>query len=134
MEESGTKQFIKIGSFIISIILVITMLCMWGCPSYNVYSQRKEGEAILAHAQSSREVAVTEAKAKMESAELLARADTTRAHGVARSNQIIGSSLKDNEAYLHWLWIDNIEKSKNSIIYVPTEANLPILEASRNGK
>jgi hypothetical protein len=63
-----------------------------------------EGEAILAHAQSSREVAVAETKAKMESASLLAQADTIRAHGVARSNVIIGQSL--SEAYLHWYWIE----------------------------
>lgn len=94
----------------------------------NVYQQQKEGEALLAHAQSSREVAVAEAKAKMESATLLAQADTIRAHGIARSNQIIGASLTD--AYLHWFWIDNIDKS-NNVIYVPTESNLPILEAGR---
>jgi hypothetical protein len=86
---------------------------------------------MLAHAQSSREVAVAEAKAKMESATLLAQADTIRAHGIARSNQIIGQSLTD--AYLHWFWIDNIDKS-NNVIYVPTEANLPIMEANRFNK
>lgn len=110
-------------------LIVLTgfvILGMWGCPQYKVYQQRKEGEAMLAHAQSSREVAVAEAKAKMESATLLAQADTIRAHGVARSNQIIGASLKNNEAYLHWLWIDNIEKNPQATIYIPTENNLPI--------
>ena len=61
----------------------------------------------------------------------LAAADTIRARGVARSNQIIGESLRNNEAYLHWLWIDNIEKNPQAVIYVPTEANLPILETGR---
>lgn len=112
----------------------VVIICLIGCPTYNVYKQKKEGEAILAHAQSSREVAVAEAKAKMESAALLAQADTIRAHGVARSNEIIGMSLKNNEAYLHWLWIDNIEKNPQAVIYVPTEANLPILEANRFNK
>lgn len=106
-----------------TLILIIVIGCMIGCPSYNVYQSKKQGEAILAHAQSSREVAVAEAKAKMESATLLAQADTIRAHGIARSNQIIGMSLTD--AYLHWFWIDNIDKSNNTI-YVPTEKNLPI--------
>jgi regulator of protease activity HflC (stomatin/prohibitin superfamily) len=104
---------------------------MWGCPKYNVYSQQMQGQAILAHAQSSREVAVAEAKAKMESASLLAQADTMRAHGVARSNEIIGRSLKENEAYLKWLWISEMKETQNQIIYVPTETNLPILEAGR---
>jgi hypothetical protein len=112
----------------VMLLAVIITLCMWGCPKYNVYSQEMEGKAVLAHAQSSREVAVAEAKAKMESAALLAEADTIRAHGIARSNQIIGGSL--TPAYLHWFWIDNIDKS-NNVIYVPTEANLPIMEAGR---
>lgn len=126
----------NLGGVIISIFGVF-MLCamiaagMWGCPKYQVYSQTMAGQAILAHAQSSREVAVAEAKAKMESAELLARADTIRAHGVARSNEIIGKSLKENEAYLRWLWISEMKETQNQIIYVPTETNLPILEASR---
>lgn len=114
---------------IILIAILICTTCMVGCPTYNVYTAKKAGEAVLAHAQASREVAVAEAKAKMESASLLAQADTIRAHGVARANSIIGESLKNNEAYLHWLWIDNIEKNPQAVIYVPTEANLPILEA-----
>lgn len=118
------KWIFLVGLLLLSVIT----LCLVGCPSYGVYKQKKEGEAILAHAQSSREVAVAEAKAKMESATLLAQADTIRAHGIARSNQIIGASLTDS--YLHWFWIDNIDKS-NNVIYVPTETNLPILEATR---
>lgn len=114
-------------------------ITMSSCGAYNDWSREQhmkemtnDGAAELAHAKSSREVAVTEAKAKMESASMLAAADTIRAHGVARSNQIIGESLKNNEAYLHWLWIDNIEKNPNAVIYIPTEANLPILEAGKN--
>lgn len=105
---------------------------MWGCPQYSVYSARKEGEALLAHAQSAKEVAVAEARAKMESSAMLAQADTIRAHGIAASNQIIGKSLQDNPAYLQWLWIDEISKTTNQIIYVPSgQMGLPILEADR---
>lgn len=131
--ESELKTGMTIATFSIIVILGLVILSMWGCPKYNVYSQRMEGEAQLAHAQASKEVAVAEAKAKMESAAMLAQADTIRAHGVARSNQIIGASLKGNPEYLHWLWIDNIEKNPQAVIYVPTEANLPILEAGRRG-
>lgn len=122
-----------VGVTVLAVIVLIGTIVagLVGCPQYNVYQQKKEGEAQLAHAQSSKEVAVAEAKAKMESASLLAAADTIRAHGVARSNEIIGNSLQNNEAYLRWLWIDNIEKNPQAVIYVPTEANLPILEANR---
>lgn len=127
--ETETANLVKTICRIAFVVLFTIILGMAGCPQYGVYSARKEGEAILAHAQSSREVAVAEAKAKMESSSLLAQADTIRAHGVARSNIIIGQSLTDS--YLHWYWIDNIEKNPNAVIYVPTEANLPIMEANR---
>jgi len=103
----------------------------WAYPNYNVYSQKLAGEALLAHAQSSKEVAVAEAKAKMESATMLADAEIARAKGVAEANKIIGDSLRGNSDYLHYLWINNLEKLNPTVIYVPTEANLPILEAGR---
>ena len=115
-------------------ISFIGLIVVWmaGYPAYNVYAQRLEGQALLAHAQSSKEVAVAEAKAKMESASLLAEAEVARAKGVAAANKIIGESLKENEAYLRYLWIQNLESNKESqVIYVPTEAGLPILEANR---
>ena len=125
------KQVVSYSVAGLIVIAAIVITCMVGCPTYNVYVQKKEGEAVLAHAQSSREVAVAEARAKMESAALLAQADTVRAHGVARSNEIIGKSLENNQAYLYWLWIDNIEKNQNAVIYIPTESNMPILEAGK---
>lgn len=126
--KETTAKIFKWAFLCALVVIAVIVALMMGLPSYNVYSQKKQGEAVLAHAQSSREVAVAEAKAKMESATLLAQADTIRAHGIARSNQIIGQSLTD--AYLHWFWIDNIDKS-NNVIYVPTEANMPIMEAGR---
>lgn len=62
----------------------------------------------------------------------LAEAEIIRAKGVAEANRIIGDSLKNNEAYLRYLWIRNLEDGPNQIIYVPTEANLPLLESSRH--
>lgn len=130
--EKETKNLISITIRVIWLLLVIICGLLYGCPHYSVYSARKDGEAILAHAQSSREVAVAEAKAKMESSSLLAQADTIRAHGVAASNKIIGNSLKGNAEYLQWLWIDQIEKANT--IYIPTENNLPILAKQLNNK
>lgn len=106
---------------------------MYGCPQYNVYSSRLDGEAQLAKAQAQREVIVRTAQAKRDAAKYEAEAEIEKAKGVAKANEIIGSSLKDNEAYLRWLWIESVKEGKdgNTIIYIPTEANLPILEADR---
>lgn len=129
-----TSEVISIVTIIAILIISTIAGAMVGCPKYDVYQQRMAGMAILAHAQSSREVAVAEAKAKMESATLLAQAEVERAKGVAQANKIIGESLKNNEEYLRYLFVNNLENTKNQVIYIPTEANLPILEANRNKK
>jgi hypothetical protein len=54
-----------------------------------------------------------------------------RAIGVAEANEIIGESLRENEAYLRYLWINGLHDGSSEVIYIPTEANLPILEAVR---
>jgi Tfp pilus assembly protein PilE len=129
-EEKG----LIIGT-IVSLIIIVALIClsMFLYPKYNVYCQRLQGQALLAHAQSAKEVAVAEAKAKMESAELLAQAEVKRAEGVAKANKIIGDSLKGNEDYLRYLWIVDVAGANinKTIVYIPTEANLPILEANR---
>lgn len=104
---------------------------MVGCPQYSVYSSRLEGEAELAKAEYSKRVAVQVAQAKKDSAHLEAEAEVIRAGGVASANQIIGDSLKGNEAYLRYLFINELANTKNQVIYVPTEAQLPILEAGK---
>lgn len=96
---------------------------------------KARGEAELLQSESSKKVAVETAKAQLESAKLLAEAEVERAKGVAEANKIIGVSLKNNESYLKWLYISQLnEADKNGnvkTIYIPTEAGLPILEAGR---
>lgn len=106
-------------------------LGMWGCPQYDVWQQKLSGEAQLAKAEGNRQIAVLEARAKLESAKSLADAEVERAKGVAAANKIIGDSLHGNEGYLRYLWIQALEHGSHEVIYVPTEANLPIMEAGR---
>lgn len=104
---------------------------MYIAPKYRVYSATMAGEAEYAQAEQNRRIRILEAEAELESAKSLAAAEVERARGVAEANAIIGQSLKDNEAYLRWQWIKNLESGSNSVIYVPTEAGLPILEAGK---
>lgn len=125
------KSYIILGT-LAGIILIAGLMA--GLPNYHVWQQRKAGEAMLAHAQAAKEVAVAEARAKMESASLLADAEIARARGVAQANEIIGSSLKGNESYLRYLWITEVAQNDRgkTVVYIPTEANIPILEAARH--
>jgi len=120
-----------------TIVLFVVIATGWGVFAlsrvYSVWAQGKEGQAELSKAQWNRQIAVQEAKAKEESSILLAQAEVERAKGVAQANKIIGDSLKNNEAYLRYLWITDVAGTNvgKSVVYVPTEANLPILEANR---
>lgn len=95
-----------------------------------VYVQEQRGKADLREAEWSRQVAVEEAKARNESTVLDAEAEVARARGVAEANAIIADGLKGNEEYLRYLWITKLN-SEGQVIYVPTKAGLPILEAGR---
>ncbi len=58
-----------------------------------------------------------------------AEIEVARAQGIAKSNEIIAASISDN--YLRYKWIEGIKSNQQTVIYVPTEANLPIMEAGR---
>ena len=129
-----------IGGILIVALMILSCLgiivgAIWGlCAGgrvYEVWAQGKEGEAELARAESNRQIKTLEAKAAMESSKHLADAEIIRARGVAEANRIIGDSLHGNEGYLRYLWITGLENKNKEVIYVPTEANLPILEAGR---
>ena len=61
-----------------------------------------------------------------------AEIEVARAQGVAKSNEIISGSI--TEPYLRYQWIKSLQTGQTTVIYVPTEANLPILEAGRWGE
>lgn len=109
--------------------IAVLGLIFIGGPQYNVWQQSLAGKAELQKAEFTRQVAVLEAQAKKDSAQQLADAEIIRAQGVAKANQIIGDSLKDNREYLQYLYITGIEdgaKNGNVTIYVPTEGGMPV--------
>ncbi len=128
----------KVTFYITGFVITLVILGIAGCtafgPIYNVWEQQKFGEAELARADSNRKIKTLEAQAEKESAKSLSEAEIIRAHGVAEANKIIGDSLADNEGYLRYLWIQTLKTNDKEVVYVPTEANLPILEANRMKK
>jgi regulator of protease activity HflC (stomatin/prohibitin superfamily) len=122
--------FIDPGVAVITAIVIIGVVTLFvGGPVYNVWSQSLAGKAELQKAEYTRQVAVLEAQAKKDSAQQLADAEIIRASGVAKANQIIGNSLKDNREYLQYLYITGIEEGSqkgNVTIYVPTEGGMPV--------
>lgn len=87
-------------------------------PEYRLYKASVE-----------KRILVEQANAEADAAEEQARAEIERAKGTAESNEIVDASI--TEAYLRYLWIDNISETDNQIIYVPSDNGLPILEAGK---
>jgi hypothetical protein len=109
--------------------IVLGVAFLVGGPQYNVWTQSLNGKAELQKAEYTRQVAVLEAQAKMDSASRLADAEIERAKGVAEANRIIGDSLKDNPRYLQYLYITGLQEGSekgNRTIYVPTEGGMPV--------
>lgn len=133
--EMSGGAVIGVGSLITVAVVGLLTLGLWGCPQYNVYQQRLAGEAELSHAEYSKQVIVQTATSRLEAAKLEAQTDVVRAEGIAKANTIISHGLGGPEGYLRWLYIEMLKDTAQSpgktIIYIPTEAGLPILEAGR---
>ncbi|MFS1425496.1 hypothetical protein [Shewanella sp. 10N.286.48.B5] len=78
-------------------------------------------------------LAEAEGKALIVRAKSEGAADIELAKAAAEANKIIGESLKDNEAYLRYIWIKGLQDGSGERIYIPTEAGMPILEAGKAG-
>lgn len=102
--------------------------------SVQVWSAQMDGEAVLAEAKYSRQVRVQEAEAKKAAAELEGQAELIRANYSAQANKALTDGLGGPEGYLRYLYIRMLEEQKGDskqIIYIPTEAGMPILEAGK---
>lgn len=121
------SKWITIGMFT---FIGICVLFMAGCPSYNVWQQEMAGKAEFAKAEQNRRIKIEEAKANLESEKLNAQAEIERAKGAAEAIKIENGSI--SEKYIQYLWVrQQSQLNDKTVIYIPTESNLPILEATR---
>lgn len=117
---------------IIAIVVVLAFIgvIMFGMPVYRVWSQEMKGKAELAEAEQNRRIKVEEARANLEAEKLNAKAEIERAKGAAEAIKIENGTL--TQTYIQYLWVRNQNNlNEKTVIYIPTEANLPILEAGR---
>ena len=110
---------------IVVIVAVVIGAAMFLMPKYRVYSQELRGQAALAEARSSKQVQVEQARGELESSKLRAEAI-----------KIIGTAAQEYPEYRNQEFIGAFgealrEGQIEQIIYVPTEANIPILEAGK---
>ena len=124
---------VTIGSIIV--LAVVGALVLIGLPTYNVYSKQMAGKAAYEQAVQDRRIRVLEAQAALDSAKLTAQAEIERARGTNEANRIMAESLGGPDNYLRWSYIHMLEetagKQGREVIYIPTEAGMPMLEAGR---
>lgn len=111
-------------------IAVFAIAMAFVMPWYNVWSQEMEGKAEFAKAEQNRKIKIEEAKANLEAEKLNAQAEVERAKGAAEAIRIENGSI--TPTYIQYLWVrQQSDLSDKTVIYVPTETNLPILESTR---
>lgn len=107
------------------ICIILTLSLLIGIPLYNVWNQGKVGEAALKRAESEKQIMIETAKAELESAKIRAEAIN-----------VVGKASKEFPEYREQEFIGAFGEAIKSgqieqIIYVPTEANIPIIEVNR---
>jgi hypothetical protein len=125
------RLLIKWSTLAVITGLFMTALFLVGCPKYNVWQQEMSGRAEFAKAEQNRRIKIEEAKANLEAEKLNAAAEVERAKGASQAIRIENGAL--TEKYIQYLWVRQQNNlNDKTIIYIPTEGNLPILEATRN--
>lgn len=129
-EEKEQRKFVVlciIGSILFIIALVVGM-CI-SLPKYNVWRSELAGRAELARAEQNRQIKIEEAKANLEAEKLNAQAEVERAKGAAEAIKIENGQL--TTTYIQYLWVRQQSSNQiQKIVYIPTEASMPILEAA----
>jgi len=117
-ETMGMAIMVMIG-----IILLIGS--MFAIPAWNVWRSGLSGEADLKKATQTRQIQIEQARGEKEAAVLRAEAI-----------KIVGQATKDFPEYRQQEFIGGFaealkEGKINQVIYVPTEAMIPIMEAGK---
>ncbi len=125
-----SKTTVKVTVWSVIGVVALILILMFGMPIYRVWAQEMSGRAEYAKAEQNRKIKIEEAKANLEAEKLNAQAEVERAKGAAQAIEIENGKL--TPTYIQYLWVrqqgnNNVEK----IIYIPTEAGMPILEAKK---
>jgi len=131
MKRHGQSGESEIAIVVIGLalgIIVIVGFCMIVVPQWSVWSSKLEGEAMLNKANQTKQILVTQAQAELDASKLRAQAI-----------EIVGKMAQQYPEYREQEFIGAFAEALHNgnmsqIIYVPTEANIPIIEARSHEK
>lgn len=125
-----TPSLVKLVVKVVGVIVAFFVVMAFVRPWYNVWSQEMEGKAEFAKAEQNRKIKIEEARANLEAEKLNAQAEIERAKGAAEAIEIENGSI--TPTYIQYLWVrQQSDLSDKTVIYIPTESNLPLLESTR---
>lgn len=115
----------KIERIFLVIAILVAMSLFYILPIWNVWRAGLSGEAELMRAEQTKKIMIETARAERD-------ASTLRAEAIA----IMGQAAKDYPEYRQQEFMQAFgealrEGNIAQIIYIPTEANVPILEAGK---
>ena len=108
-----------------TVLTLILFLSAIAFRHYNVWSMEMQGKAKLAEATQSRQIQIEQAKAELEASKMRAQAI-----------QIMGEAAQKYPEYRQQEFMASFgealrEGKMSQIIYIPTEANIPLMEAGK---
>ena len=125
-----SADMLKRSVWIVLVVVLLGVAMAFVIPWYNVWSQEMEGKAEFAKAEQNRKIKIEEARANLEAEKLNSQAEVERAKGAAEAIRIENGSI--TPTYIQYLWVrQQSDLSDKTVIYIPTETNLPLLESTR---
>lgn len=135
MAQTNYTFYVIVTLLIIAAVTIVWFV--WLYPKWRVWASHQAGLADLQRAKNEQQIQIAEAKSRLDAAELNKQAAIIEAEAVSRQIETIGKRLTEHDLYLKWQWIEMMKETAGSgdtVIYVPTEASMPILEAARLSK
>lgn len=125
LSYSNILKWLFIGFSVVALIVIFLFAIAIGFRYYGVWSAEMKGKARLMEASQSKQIMIESAKAEVEASKLRAEAI-----------EVIGKKAKEYPEYRMQEFIGAFGEALNNgnintIIYVPTEANIPVMEAGR---
>lgn len=122
------KEIINVILLVIAVVVLIVsgiFAASYAYRNYSVWSMEMQGKGNLAKATQDRQIQVEQAKSELDAAK-----------HIADAIKIVGRAAQEFPEYRNQMYIQAFAEALaggkiRQIIYVPTEAGIPILEASR---
>ena len=126
------------GLFLAFLVILILALALLWTPVFGPWSQMRRGLADLREAEQNRLILVEQAMAQKKVAVLQAEAERDAARLRAEAIAIVGDAAQQYPEYRQQEFIGAFADALRNgniaqMVYVPTEAGIPILEAGRIG-